>query len=196
MKHSYFVAICVFSAVIAVWYLSFLEDRPVAVDSSDIRPVESVPHNTDFQPIKTSYKVCISGEVNEPGVYEIESGDRVADVIEMAGGTTQQAELYGVNLARYVEDEDNIVIPKKGEESADSIDKNDFSTQNGYNDKVNINTADKQTLMNLDGIGEKIAQNVIEYRNENNGFKTIEEIKNVNRIGDALYNNIKDKITV
>lgn len=196
MKRRYTVIlICVCIAVIGLWYVSFFERGQTKLDGTEMETAESAADDTDFEEESNTSKACISGEVNNPGIYSIKQGDRIADVIEMAGGTTENADLYGINLAKYVNDEDNIIIPGKTDNTG--VDKSEVSVQNNSSASlININTADADELMSLNGIGEKLAEDIIAYRNENNGFKTIDEIKNVNRIGDAVFNKIKDKITV
>lgn len=204
MKRKYIasilISVCV--AVVGLWYLSFFKEDKINLNSSEMTTVEYNNDNTELAPKSNTSKVCVSGEVANAGVYEIKEGDRIEDVIKMAGGATENADLYALNLAKYVKDEDNIIIPKK------SVDKNDIVAQNstdkaidnenndGKNYPININVADKAELMSLSGIGDKIADEIIAYRKENNGFKTIDEIKKVNRIGDSVFNKIKDKITV
>lgn len=195
MKRKYIasiiISVCI--AVVGLWYLSFFKKDTINLNSSKMETAEYNDDNTELNQKTNTSKVCISGEVLKAGVYEIKDGDRIEDVIKMAGGTTENADLYALNLSKYVKDEDNIIIPKK------LVDKNEAVAQNNTgNDNllININTATKSELMSLDGIGEKIAEEIISYRKNNNGFKTIDEIKNVNRIGNTVFNKIKDKITV
>ena len=185
MKRKYTsLIICVCFAVAGTWYLSFLKNGTIKVSSSEMERAEYNYDNTnltaEIHTSTTEGKVYISGEVNNPGLYEIEKGIRISDVIEMAGGTTDSADLNGLNLSQYVFDEENIIIPATGCEGL----------------LININTADKQTLMSLDGIGDKLSAAIIDYRNKNGNFKSTHEIKNVSRIGESTYKKIKDKITV
>lgn len=165
--------------------------------------------NNEHEEIKeTMVRVYISGEVKNPGVYEIEESKRMVDLIELAGGATEDANIEGLNLAAFVQDGKHVKVPKMGEEiEAEETEEEQeakaqsSSASNGtdkpvYSGPVNINTADSGRLTSLPGIGPAIAQNIIDYRNANGGFKSIEEIKKVNRIGDATFNQIKDKITV
>ncbi len=157
---------------------------------------------------KTSIMVHIIGEVNKPGVVKLKEGARIVDAIEAAGGQTENADLTMVNLAYVLEDGTQIYIPKYGdnledislvrEDAGEGVIKesavNDGKT--GENTKVNINTATKEKLTTLPGIGEAMAEKIIEYRTQNGKFSTPEDIKKVNGIGDSKYNNIKDRITV
>ena len=137
--------------------------------------------------------VDISGEIINPGVYKVHEGDRVFQVIEMAGGLTENADTTTINQAETVFDGEKIIVPKVGEDEG-------YSTTDGsaglVNGKVNINKADLTTLETLPGIGVSKAQKIIDYRNSNGKFKKISDIKNVSGIGDATFDSLKDLICV
>lgn len=151
--------------------------------------------------------VHIAGEVKNPGIVKIKEGARIADIIEEAGGLTQNANITNINLAYIIEDGQKITIPSK-EEKVEIDQEGYIQTENGEgiineaqgvsnkNQAVNINKATKEELQTLQGIGESTAEKIITYRKENGNFKQIEDIKNVPGIGDAKYENIKDKISV
>lgn len=151
--------------------------------------------------------VHIAGEVKKPGIVKIKEGARIADIIEEAGGLTEKANITNINLAYIIEDGQKITIPSK-EEKVEIEQEGYIQTENGVgiineeqgvsskNQVVNINKATKEELQTLQGIGESIAEKIITYRKENGSFKQIEDIKNVPGIGDAKYQNIKDKISV
>ncbi|AAM24182.1 MAG: DNA uptake protein [Caldanaerobacter subterraneus] len=136
-------------------------------------------------------KVYVTGEVKNPGVYIMKEGERVIDAIEKAGGVLEEADLSNINLAQKVKDEQMIKVPKKGE-------KVDTSFASGIDGakKVNINTATKEELQTLPGIGPVTAERIIEFRETKGPFKKIEDIMNVPRIGPKMFEQIKDKITV
>ncbi len=145
--------------------------------------------------------IHIAGEVNTPGIVKIKEGARIADVIEKAGGLTQNANIKNVNLAYEVEDGQKITIP--GEEQQEEYITEDSgegviqeNQTGGTNKKVNINNANQTELTTLPGIGENTAQKIIDYREQNGKFNTIEDIKNVSGIGDSKYENIKEYITI
>jgi len=145
-------------------------------------------------PTPTPRPLCVyvSGAVAYPDVYELASDSIVKDAIEAAGGNR-------INLARRVHDEEQIYVPRKGEESPPVSPPSDSpllpsSSQEGG--KVNINTATAEELDALPGIGPSIAQRIIDYRTTNGPFRSIEEIKNVKGIGDITFEKLKDKITV
>ncbi|MCG9479677.1 MAG: helix-hairpin-helix domain-containing protein [Actinomycetia bacterium] len=129
----------------------------------------------------SAISVYICGQVLDPGVYDVSPGDRVCDVLEMAGGPTGDAALDSVNLARKVSDEEKILIPKAGQEDGSLL---------------NINAASSQLLQSLPGIGPAIARNMVEYRNTNGPFKSKEDLKEVDGIGDKKFQEIKDLISI
>lgn len=147
--------------------------------------------------------VHIAGEVKKPGIVKIKEGARIADIIEAAGGLTEKANITNINLAYIIEDGQKITIPSKDE----TEEKENIATENGEGiinkeqgtssqKQININKATKEQLCELQGIGESTADKIITYRKENGNFKQAEDIKNVPGIGDAKYENIKDKISV
>ena len=143
--------------------------------------------------------VDVKGAVVTPGVYTVESNNRVIDAIERAGGFIEEADQNAVNLAKVVEDQMVIYIPKVGEE-VQNADLNQAYVEPVAEEKteslVNINLDGKEALMTLNGIGSSKADSILNYREENGFFQTIEEIKNVSGIGDATFENLKDSITV
>ena len=138
--------------------------------------------------------VYISGEVVNPQVIEMKDGDRLIGAVEKCGGMTENADKNAVNLALLLKDEDHYVIPKIGENLQLNTSSNNKSLQN--NNLVNINTADKTILISLPSIGEKTAEKIIQYRETNGNFKSIDDIKNINGIGEKKFEQIKDLITV
>ncbi len=164
-----------------------------------------------------SITIDIKGEVKTPGVYELPLNSRVIDAINISGGLTNKADTSDINLSKILKDENVIVISNKYSNQTTKYTKketlvvNNASTSkdnvvsssnssdtntNKTNDKVSINTATKEQLMNLNGIGESKANDIIAYRNQNGLFKSIEDIKKVSGIGDKLFDKIKDHITI
>lgn len=140
--------------------------------------------------------VDIAGEIMNPGMYCVEEGSRVNDLIIIAGGVTKDANLENVNLAYVLTDGIKITIPNKNDKNNKNIIQTSLINNVKTNGIVNINQADINELMSLVGIGESTAEKIIEYRNLNGNFKKKEEIKNVSGIGESKYSKIKDKITV
>jgi len=122
--------------------------------------------------------VDIKGAVKKPGVYQMKAGDRVKDALEAAGGLTAEADSQKVNLAKRLEDQMVIVVPKVGEE-AEAIPAGVTSKETSKEGKVNINTATVEELKTLKGVGEKKAEAIIEYRKKNGSFKTKEDLMKV-----------------
>ena len=148
--------------------------------------------------------VHICGQVISPGVYCLKKGSRVNDLIELAKGFTEDASIDYVNLAQKLVDGEQIYIPSKKEVLEMDISFTSKITSSTGDNKenefvqeyVNINTADKSKLMTLTGIGEAKAEAIIQYREEHGGFRSIEELKQIEGIKDGVFNKIKDKITV
>ncbi len=138
---------------------------------------------------KNMIRVYIDGEVNRPGYIDIPKGETLEYAINKAKGITQNADIQDIDLNRKLKSHEKIIIPIK-KEFYENEEENI-----GINKKININTASEEELMELNGIGEKTAQKIIEYRN-NNAFKNIEEIMEVKGIGEVKFEKIKDNITV
>lgn len=147
---------------------------------------------------KSMIYVYICGAVANPGVYEIAEGSRLFEAIDAAGGMLGEADLTSQNLARVLQDGEQIQILTKDEvkvleEAGISVQTENTPKSNGL---ININTASVQELTTLTGIGESRAQAIVEYRESNGFFKSIDGIKNVTGIKDALFEKIKNQITV
>lgn len=139
--------------------------------------------------------VHISGQVYNPGIVELELGNRVIDAVKLAGGLKKDADIDRINLAKKLVDEEKIYIPEIGEEISNDISVESKSSYKEESGKININSCSREELISLPGIGEAIADKIIEYR-EATPFKTIEDIKNVSGIGDKKFEAIKELIIV
>lgn len=151
--------------------------------------------------------VHITGEVKNAGIIELPEESRIADAIKKAGGVTQEADLDQVNLAFVLSDGQKIYIPSKKEKEANEG-KVYITTESGNNviikdkveggkkQKVNINEAKQEDFEQLPGIGPSIAKKIIEYREQNGKFTSIDELQEVKGIGEAKLENIKEYITV
>lgn len=150
--------------------------------------------------------VHVTGAIKKDGIIEVKQGDRIADVIEKAGGITEEADLSKVNLAYRVSDGQKIYIPSINEKDLQTGTEEYITNEAGKNiiveeeetnkEKVNINTATQTELETLSGIGPSTALKIINYRNENGKFKTKEDIKNVPGIGEQKYESIKENINI
>lgn len=125
-------------------------------------------------------------------------GSRVNDLIEKAGGFTEKADKMNINCSMKLKDEDCIVICNRDDSRENNIKQNNIhnvtGSTNNKDSKININTATKEELMKLPGVGEVTAQNIIDYREKSGGFNSVDEITKVNRIGTKTLDKFKDKI--
>ena len=188
------IVVVFFIASLLIYYSSTFKNA--SIENSEMDVFEKEVEKAE-EPTKETTKtiiIHISGEVIKPGIIELDYGQRLYEAIEMAGGPTEKADVGQVNLAMILEDQQKVVIPStdNGAQGNPTI---EYSVGGGQGAKININTADKTQLMELPRVGETIAEAIIQYREENQGFKKIEDIKNVPRIGDVTFEGFKDKIT-
>ena len=134
-------------------------------------------------------KVFVNGAVNRPGVYTVDTGDRLEDVLALAGGLTDAADPAGVNLAMRVSDEAHYYIPAIGDVPPDA-------TPAPVATVININTATAEELQTLRGIGEQKAADIVHYREENGPFARVEDLLNVTGIGPKTLEDLRPLITV
>jgi competence protein ComEA len=160
--------------------------RPVS------QPMEIVEPSPTPVPSPVQLAVYVTGAVVKPGVYYLAEESRVEDALEAAGGPTTDADLDRVNLARRVQDEEQIYFPAVGEEDLPPT----ASTGGSQGGTININTASVSELEELSGIGPKLAQCIVDYRESNGPFVTIEEIMEVQGIGQGVFEEIKESISV
>ncbi len=210
MKKKILIVLTLLLIVISIIISNLPKSEVKAIDE-DVEPIEK-------EEVPTNYKVDIKGAINKPGVYEVTSDKRVIDVIQLAGGLKKDANTNYINLSAKVTDEMVIWIYTKEEIKEFKLEQsstkymlqecncpkvdnttclnNDNNTSSNSNEIVNINTASKEALMTLDGIGEAKADSIIEYREKNGPFTTIEDIMKVNGIGESAFAKIKDRIKV
>ena len=136
----------------------------------------------------------VKGAVSRPGVYELQTGDRVLTAIELAGGYLSDSDSKAINHAQKVEDEMIIYVPVVGEEIENPPDA--ASTNSSGNALININKADIQGLTSLPGIGPAKAEAIISYREENGGFKSVQDLTEVTGIGQKTFEKLESYITV
>lgn len=140
--------------------------------------------------------VYVCGAVNAPGVYELKEGARVFEAIQLAGGLTEAAAADAVNQARVVTDGEQIRVPTVEEAQNQGAGVAGEVTEGTENNKININTAGKEELMMLTGIGEAKAESIMDYREKNGSFTSIEELMQIEGIKEGVFNKIKDDITI
>ena len=213
--------------ILGICYYIYFKDEEnmnsIESNSLEIESTEETTKNEEEEYSDTRIIVYITGAINKEGIYELPINSRIADLIEKAEGTKEEAYIEKLNLAFKLEDGMKVHIPTKQEyeeqqklqqeanikedvtneyittdSGTSSIESNtqNANSENSSNSKININKATQTELDNLPGIGPSTAMKIIEYREEKGDFKTIEEIKEVSGIGDAKYEKIKDKIEV
>lgn len=134
----------------------------------------------------------ITGEIKKPGVYKMKAGTRMDDLVKEAGGLTDDADIDQINLSEKLVDEERIIVPSKSGSSEEGI---TSAAIDAKTKKININKASLSELMTLPGVGQKTAQKFIDYR-EQKKFKKIEDVMNIEGIGENKFKNIKDYISV
>ncbi len=164
---------------------------------------EHIPAAAESEPpLQAVYFVHICGQVNAPGVYEMEPGSRIYEAVELAGGFSPEADSQYLNLAQEIADGMKIEVPTQeqarewtasGRASAMS---GGAGNAAGQAVKVNINTAGRDELMTLSGIGASRADDIIRYRETYGPFERIEDIMNIPGIKDAAFQKMKDSISV
>lgn len=175
---------------------------PVSSNNNQVPMAESASKQSFCRTNSASSgKVCvdIKGAVKRPGVYHLKKGSRVEEAIAAAGGSRDDADLKQVNLAKELMDQQILQIPKFGEQPAFAQSGVSATGDNGVGsdqDKVNINTASKEDLTKIDGVGDKKADKILEYRNQHGGFKSAEDLKNISGFGDKTVEKMKDRVAV
>lgn len=150
--------------------------------------LETVSNNTIVVEIK--------GEVMNPDVYTLNEGSIIKDLIEAAGGLTQDADISNINRAKEIKNHELIIIRNINDPNIEEKGEAKYNETNEESDdgKISINDSDLSKLKEIPGIGEVKANSIISYREKNNGFKSIEELKNVDGIGEKTFEKIKDSI--
>ena len=161
--------------------------------------------SSDEESHENKVSVYICGAVCNEGVYELNPDCRIQDALKMAGGYTDDAVRGYINLAEKLVDGERIYFPHEGELDDTSVMKETSNPQylgvpeavnSDGTEKINLNTADKETLMKLSGIGERKAEDIIAYRESHGGFTSIDELTNVSGIGSSTFSKLEDMITV
>ncbi|WP_054742374.1 helix-hairpin-helix domain-containing protein [Cellulosilyticum ruminicola] len=171
-------------------------NEEIDIEESEVNSKDTLRNMNQARELVPIY---ICGAVKNPDVYYIDSSAIIKDVVKMAGGFTQEANVQCINLAGQVTPNGKIIVPKIGEEIDKNLDSYENSMSVNVNqtgESVNINTASIEELQQLQGIGEKKATAIKDYRDENGGFKAIEELTEVDGIGDKTFENIKDKVII
>lgn len=192
---------------IICFMLIILSIISVLIQKNDRKQALSI-NNQKVSKKENKIGVYVTGEIKKPGVYYLDIDSRIDAAIDIAGGITENADISKINLSKKLVDSDKIVIPKKttssdtqGSETdvEENVEENEDNTGEettvNSTDKININEASKEQLMELKGIGDATAEKIIEYR-QNNKFEKIEDIMNVKGIGQSKFSAIKANICV
>jgi competence protein ComEA len=174
-----------------LWYVRSLP-RPLEVAAAPSGGTASAPASASPSP-EVVVLVDVAGWVRRPGVYEFTEGARVIDAIDAAGGARSGAVLEALNLAAPLTDGTQILVPREGQEGVAPAPVTGGAVAGGL---VNVNSAIATELEELPGIGEVIAQRIIDYRTENGPFATVDELVDVSGIGDAILESIRELVTV
>ena len=193
-----------------------LKDKPKK-DNDLIVVKKKIEKKEKKNEVAEEYQVDIKGQIASPGIYKVSANLRVMDVIMKAGGLTENADTSVINLSKKVQDEMVIIIYSRDEvanfKEVKELEKevnnkcnkpnedslvNDACIENSTNtsSKVSINNASQEELMTLPGIGESKAKDIIEYRNTNGLFNSIEDLLKVKGIGESIFDKIKENITL
>ena len=194
------VIIIILVAYYLIYKIKFNDNNKVSDDVVAYVDITSEILTSDET--KNNFYVDVKGEVKNPGVYFVSDGMLVIDAINLAGGLTKKACTDDINLSMkltkemviYINNKNNFTTTTKVTELND-VKITTKTANKDFNGLVNINTASKEELMTISGIGESKANSIIEYRKENK-FNTIEDIKNVSGIGEKFFEQIKNYITV
>lgn len=177
---------------------SVIEDKKNEEQSSEkLVEKENKANLNPVEKVKKDIVIHVTGAVKNPDtLVTLTFGSRVQDAIVAAGGATDDVDYTYINLAAPIDDGDKVYIPSKDEEYEDFKDLIlDNIKIDAYNGLININTASKIELKTLKGVGDATADAIISYREKNGPFNDIEDIKKVKGIGEATFNDLKDKIT-
>lgn len=192
-KQLFVLIMILLAAVGGTYYGLYSEEQTAMLDSS--APEESQ------QPAR-ELTIYVTGAVNKPGLVKVAEGARAADAINACGGLLPIADSEKINLAQNLKDGQQLKVPEKDRSNLkvdpSKIDqsKADLSNNGGSGELVNINTADEKALDTLPGIGPAMAKRIIEYRETEGAFQSIEDIKKIRGIGEAKFAKLKDKICI
>ncbi|MDR1605694.1 MAG: helix-hairpin-helix domain-containing protein [Streptococcaceae bacterium] len=203
LKAHWKVCLCLL-AILAIGFAFYLRRPPNEkinpLVSPDQLTVPKTEQSTEKNLAKSSEEITtvvvdVKGQVKNPAVYQVAKTARVDDVVKLAGGLTDQADVKSINLAQKVTDEMVIYIASIGEAVTATQPPASVNQSQGAT-LVNINTADLTQLQTLSGIGVKKAQDIIDYREQNGKFNSVDELKNISGFGEKTVEKLKDDITV
>lgn len=169
-----------------------LDDKTIDIEVSKTNNEDQITNSKVEN--KSKIFIHITGAIVNEGLFELDEGARLNDLVKKAGGLKNSADVRRINLSMVLSDQMRIHIYEIDEESDSNIpETNSQANIQANSSKININKADLEGLTSLPGIGEKRAQQIIEYR-EKNKFNTVDDLKNISGIGDKIIEQIRDLI--
>ena len=188
-------------------------DEAAGSETIEEQGAGQAPGGSQLEAVPQLLAVYVCGQVEKPGVYELEQGSRIADAIALAGGMTEEAATDAWNLAQLLTDAQMIRVPSreeaealKNETAEGGIGRSEGVSGEGAagaaapgmdaDGRISLNEASKVQLMTLPGIGEAKAEAILKYRSEHGSFDSIEEIMNIPGIKEGVFSKIKDQITI
>lgn len=180
----------------------FVEENESDVNKNDGKEFNQLSqYKEDIKDYNTSLEknkivAEIKGEVIKPDVYTLNEGSIIKDLIEIAGGLTAEADISNINRAKELSNHELIIIKNINDKISQDESKNEGQNIEDDDGKININTADISKLKEIPGIGDIKANSIIMYRESNGNFKSIEELKNIEGIGEKTFEKIKNNIKI
>ena len=193
VSHKQLVVYAALAVVVVVLGVRYLRGAP----SADAPPAPAVRVERDGGS-GSAVTVHVAGAVRRPGVYRLRSGARVDDALRHAGGPTRRADLSAVNLAARVEDGKQVLVPERAPAAAAAATAPPASPGTAATpaQPLNLNTATLEQLDTLDGIGPTLAQAILDFREENGGFGSVEELAQVPGIGEKRLASLREQVRV
>ena len=196
-------------AIIIACIVALVVGYEIFINSKRNEIVMNIESKEEVKEGQDTIEVYVVGCVEKPGVYEVLKGTTVEKVAKEAGGFTKDADLERINLVHKLKDNVMLEIKSKSERLSAELNNESnkkvqsmkiirgvYEDDNREDVQVNINTATKQRLSKLPGIGNSVAEKIIRYREENGEFESVEDLKNISGIGESKFNNIKDMLIV
>ena len=187
-KQLFVLMIILLAAAGGTYYGLYSEEQAVVLDAAA---------TAESSPPKQEITVYVTGAVNKPGLVKVPEGARAADAVNACGGLLPTADGEKINMAQSLKDGQQLKVPEKaGTNGKTDSGKMDKTKAADSGEKVNINTADEKALDTLPGVGPAMAKRIIEYRESEGAFQSIEDIKKIRGIGEAKFAKMKDKICI
>ena len=190
--------------LLALGFIVYQNKNEKILTNTDDIFVEETYTASDVIKKERTIIVCITGEILNPGSYEVAEGSRVNDLVNIAGGLKGSSDISRLNLARKLIDEDLVVVPARtdlqenvmsSELKGSDVQISNTMESNAGN-KINLNTASASELISIPGVGKVTAEKIIKYREEKGYFSKIEQLMEIDRIGEVTFNKIKDYVEI